>query len=272
VYIVSSEPSGEHVNDVVERHDRYWIVEKKEVAAEAVPERAVGQAARPNVLVIVTDDQREGLEVMPRTRQWFGSGGTTYANGIATTPMCCPGRASIMSGRYAHNNGVTRNSNANTLDQSKTMQAYLDNAGYRTGMFGKFFNSISLSTNPRFIDAWATFPNSQYNYTDGNWNVQGTIRRISQYVTDYIGDRAVDFIRGGSGQPWFLYIATPNAHGPMTPEAQYSQAPVPSWAGNPAVFEKTRALKRGSSCAAAGTVMLVNNPPSRAISARRMTG
>jgi arylsulfatase A-like enzyme len=148
-----------------------------------------------------------------------------------------------MSGRYAHNNGVTRNSNANLLDQSRTIQAYLDRAGYRTGMFGKFFNSIRLSSSPRFFDVWASFPNSQDNYTNGDWNVDGTIKHITQYATDYIGNRAADFIRASSGTPWYLYLATPNAHGPMTPQAQYAQAPVPRWSGNPAVFEQDRSDK-----------------------------
>ena len=207
-------------------------------------EPARGQVAnRPNVLVIVTDDQREGLEVMPETRQWFAQGGTYYPNAIATTPMCCPARAAILSGRYAHNNGVTRNSNAKSLDQSKTMEAYLQKAGYTTGIFGKFFNSIGLSIDPRFFDTWATFPNSQNHYIDGYWNVQGTVKLISQYATDYIGTRAVEFIRSNAGRPWFLYLATPAAHTPMTAQANYAQASVPQWDGNPAVFESDRSDK-----------------------------
>jgi arylsulfatase A-like enzyme len=206
---------------------------------------ALGQstAARPNILIIVTDDQREGLEVMPQTRQFFQQGGTTYPNGIAVTPMCCPGRAEIMSGRYAHNNGVTRNSNANLLDQSRTIQAYLDGAGYRTAIFGKFFNSIPLSARPRFFDVWATFPNSQYNYVDGRWNVQGTVKSVPGYATDYLGNRSVNFIRANAGRPWYLYVATPNPHGPMTPQERYAEATVPPWDGNPAVFEEDRSDK-----------------------------
>src|SRR4029450_496305 len=65
-----------------------------------------GRGARPNVLVIVTDDARaETLEAMPRTRRWIADAGVTYTEGFATTPSCCPSRASSFSGRYAESAG-----------------------------------------------------------------------------------------------------------------------------------------------------------------------
>src|SRR5687768_17011078 len=58
-------------------------------------------APRPNILVFVTDDHRADgtLDVMPQTRAWFGQGGTRFPNAFATTTLCCPGRASIFTGR-----------------------------------------------------------------------------------------------------------------------------------------------------------------------------
>src|SRR5687768_1055980 len=66
---------------------------------------------KPNVIFIVTDDQRRKgtLSVMPKTVRWFVRGGTDFSNAFATTPLCCPARASIFSGRYAHNHGVQVN-------------------------------------------------------------------------------------------------------------------------------------------------------------------
>src|SRR4051794_14070094 len=62
-----------------------------------------GSAAQPpNILLIVTDDQRAGndtMQVMPKTLQWFGDGGTEFTSAYATTTACCPSRASIFSGR-----------------------------------------------------------------------------------------------------------------------------------------------------------------------------
>ena len=103
--------------------------------------RGAKAASLPNIVIFVTDDQRDGLEAMPKTVAWLGKGGTRYANAFATTPLCCPSRASIFSGRYAHNHGVTSNSDPRDLNQQTTMQYYLDRAGYRTGIFGKYMNS-----------------------------------------------------------------------------------------------------------------------------------
>src|SRR5207249_3940240 len=71
---------------------------------------------RPNVLFIVTDDQRLAgtMAYMPKTMRWFKSGaplsgiagGTEFGNGFVTTPLCCPSRASILTGQYAHNHGA----------------------------------------------------------------------------------------------------------------------------------------------------------------------
>ena len=128
-------------------------------ASEASPAPAAPTAAsRPNVLIFLTDDQRSGtMAVMPSTLQRFGEEGTTYAHAFATTPLCCPSRASIFSGRYAHNHTVQSNQHGaeQDFDQNATMQAYLQGAGYRTGIFGKYFNAWDLSEDPAFFDRWA---------------------------------------------------------------------------------------------------------------------
>jgi arylsulfatase A-like enzyme len=135
-------------------------------AGDDRPDESDAVNLRPNVLVIVTDDQRIGSVVdgvMPRTLDWFkrgtasgAPGGTEFADAFVTTPVCCPSRASIFSGQYVHNHGVNENtlapppsqdpSNPTYLVQPHTMQRYLrDRAGYRTGLFGKFMNSWRFS-------------------------------------------------------------------------------------------------------------------------------
>ena len=196
----------------------------------------------PNILIFVTDDQREGLEVMPKTRRWLGDGGTRYANAFVTTPLCCPSRASIFTGRYAHNHGVRQNELPETLDQQTTMQYHLDQVGYRTGIFGKYLNFWTLTRNPPYFDRWAIFRRNDA-YTGAAWNVQGTIKTVSQYATHFIGNQAETFLNSGSSDPWFLYLAPPNPHGPYTAEAKYEDAPIPPWNCNPAVFESDRSDK-----------------------------
>ena len=106
---------------------------------------------RPNVLVIITDDQRlEGtMAVMPSTRHEFGDLGVTYPNAFVTTPLCCPSRASIFSGKYAHNHGIRVN-DGRAFDASQSWPRYLHDAGYFTGLFGTYLAGVS----PRSVPYW----------------------------------------------------------------------------------------------------------------------
>src|SRR5215217_2431617 len=71
------------------------------------------RAAQPNILVIVTDDQRQGtLREMPNTRHFFFDEGRYFQRGFVTTPNCCPSRASIFTGLFAHNHGIRSNGTA----------------------------------------------------------------------------------------------------------------------------------------------------------------
>src|SRR4029079_9637448 len=83
-----------------------------------------GGTPPPNILVIVTDDQRADgtMDVMPQTRQWFETGGTKFTKAFVATPQCCPSRSAIFSGRYVHNHGVRTNDLSPNLDQRYTLQ------------------------------------------------------------------------------------------------------------------------------------------------------
>jgi arylsulfatase A-like enzyme len=211
------------------------------VVVEA-PSLPAGALERPNVLIIVTDDQRGGTQVMPKMRAWLEAKGTKYAKAFATSPVCCPSRASIFTGRYAHNHGVQSNTEPENLNQQTTVQYYLDRAGYRTGIFGKYLNSW-FREQPPYFDRWAISKSSKTGYSGGEWNVQGTVRTVSQYGTHFIGDQADAFLNSGSQDPWFLYLAPPNPHSPYEAESKYKTAPVPEWTCNPAVLESDRSDK-----------------------------
>jgi arylsulfatase A-like enzyme len=207
------------------------------LAAAFAPGPARGAAA-PNILIIVTDDQRDGLHVMPDTLRWFDQGGTSFSNAYATTPTCCPSRASIITGRYSHNHRVTNEGRATVLDENTTISYYLDKAGYHTALFGKYLNSWPIDRPPAHWDEFAYFKNSTADtYVGKGWNIDGTIGNTGSYATDYIGARAVSVIRNVAS-PWLLYLSTPNPHGPWTTEPEYSKAAVGPWDGNPAVFEE----------------------------------
>lgn len=207
-------------------------------------------SAPPNVIVIVTDDQRGGIEVMPQTERRFVDEGRNYPNALVTTPLCCPARASIMTGRYVHNHGVLSNGEDDwaDLDHEQTIQHHLDQAGYHTALFGKFLNHWPIQSRPPGFDEWALLPDvtGRLGYYGSEWNVNGDIRRIHRYSTDYLADKASAFINAresADDEPWYMYIATGAAHRSFVAEPDYADAPVPRWRGNPAVFEKDRSDK-----------------------------
>jgi arylsulfatase A-like enzyme len=233
---------------------------------------APASAAQPNVLFIVTDDQRlDGTAaVMPKTMKWFRTGdaaqgiagGTYFPEGVATTPFCCPARASIFTGRYAHNHGVQVNetsspnctpapgvppTGAAALDQNTTLQRYLRNAGYRTGIFGKFLNGWCLSDNPPHWDEWTIWGGGPFSGLEVAED-PGVRKWLWRYSTGYLADRAEDFLQrsndNNDGQPWYLYIAPKAPHGPYDPEPKYANDPVPALdEGHPSYFEQDRSDK-----------------------------
>lgn len=204
-------------------------------------------ATRPNVLIIVTDDQRDGLGVMRATRRLIADKGYRFENAVATTPLCCPARASIFTGRYAHNTGVRTEADASELDQGSTLQYYLQQAGYETALFGKYLNTWKIHNPPPYFDRWAFFGRSRNTYTQGLWNVQGTVKTIPAYSTRYLARKAEDFVTRQDARvpdrPWFMYVATTAPHNPFTPEKRYRKAPVGRLRETPAMHERDRSDK-----------------------------
>ena len=211
--------------------------------AEPAPAPAVSaQAAeRPNVLIILTDDhpvRNDFYSVMPETMRIFRDGGRHYENGVATTPICCPARASLFSGQYVHNHGVIGNIAPGRFNPSKTLQRELRAAGYFTAISGKFLNE--WTADPPDFDRWAMML-GQSRYSNVDFNVDGRVVNQPGYTTTVIRDHALgfldDFEATEDSKPWFLEIAPLAPHGPATPEAQFSSAPVPGWKDNPATTE-----------------------------------
>ena len=208
---------------------------------------AGAQEAPPNILLIVTDDQRatNTLGVMPKTRRYFQRGGRRFTRAFATTPLCCPSRTTILTGRYAHNTGVRQN-RARGIEWSTLFPRLLARAGYQTAMTGKFLNSWGPRRKPPHFQHWATLNLGRGLYVDPTFNVDGRVRREAGYSTNLIGRHATDFLRLFEQQddaPWFLYVAPTAPHLPWTPAAKYARASVPGWGGNPAVFERDRSDK-----------------------------
>ena len=212
----------------------------------------ISSPLRPNVLVIVADDQRwDTLSAMPKTGRWLKDAGVWFPRAMVTTPLCCPSRSSIFIGDYAHNTGVHDNGDAawQVIPQAHTIQDELHGQGYQTGIVGKYFNTWPLANRPPFFDRWAIFtPGEQGGggYFNTVWNVDGTIEHPATYSTDFVANQGIRFLDAfeqRDTQPWFLYLAPFAPHGPATPAPIYASAPVPPFHPNPAVLEKDRTDK-----------------------------
>ena len=200
-----------------------------------------GQPGRPNVLLIVTDDQRANgtLRVMPAVRKLFWKGGVRFTRAAATTPLCCPSRSSIFSGRYAHSHGVLTNYRTAKLEQSKTLQAILERNGYRTAVSGKYLNQWPADVDPPHFDRFS-IP-LEVGYREIPFNVDGESHVVEGYTNDFVEEKSLEYLdefERDDADPWFLVIGTPSAHALYEPEPAYEDAPLGPWHGNPAINEK----------------------------------
>lgn len=172
---------------------------------------------RPNFLIIVTDDQRyDTMEYMPNTQELIFDQGVTFSKGYITTPFCCPSRASILTGMYAHNHGVQVNEDPLEF---RTMVEDIHRNGYYTGLVGKYLNSWKGDMRPEY-NFWVSFwGGTMKNYYDPDLNVNGTWSKYTGYSTYLFRDYGVQFIEEASKQSKpFLLMYTPNApHAPFTP-------------------------------------------------------
>ena len=204
------------------------------------------EKGRPNILIIVTDDQRADgtLDGMPLTRRWLQDEGTTFVDGYANTPLCCPERATIFSGRYMHNHGVVNNGEARNLDKTWTIPRYLQDAGYGTALVGKYLDGWSEHTAPPNFDRFAITGGG---YVDEYFNVDGVGDKAS-YSTDFITEKSLqildDFEAADDAKPWYLHV-TPHAPHDSTdgtyawPE-RHNDDPIPAWEPSPAVIDTDR--------------------------------
>jgi N-acetylglucosamine-6-sulfatase len=190
------------------------------------------QQSRPNVLVLLTDDQTlESMRVMAGVRSKLGGAGTTFERSFVSNPLCCPSRATLYTGQYTHNHGVIGNrppeGGYGRLDKSEWLPVWLQRAGYRTVHIGKFMNRYGQDSPPTEVppgwDEWYTSVDpSTYRFTDYELNENGVVRSYPTYSTDEYSQRAADAVRrlAPSAQPFFLSVAylAPHSGRPGDPD------------------------------------------------------
>ncbi len=194
------------------------------------PPASLGQAApqgRPNVVVIETDDQTLGsMRVMDNVKALIGDKGATFKNSFVNHSLCCPSRATFLTGQYEHNHRVRLNDGPtggfprfHALHGNNNLAVWLQEAGYYTAMIGKLLNGYSNDppVPPGWSEWYAAAPddNSVYNYT---LNEGGTLVRYGQdpadFKQDVLTEKAVDFVdrRASHARPFFLWLTYTAPH------------------------------------------------------------
>ena len=233
------------------------------ITAAANPARsgAGGSAQRPNVIVIVTDDQTVAQlspETMPETIEALADPGTNFSASVVSSPLCCPSRAGFLTGQYPHNSGVIDNEPgyAALTDKQSTLPAWLQAAGYRTGYTGRFilnyereapvalpYDSDAGYAAPPGIEDWFGYVGSQTVYSGAAFSDNGTPvtagTGATGYSTKVINRAALDFVRGADAdaRPFFLMVTH------LAPHSSNTTAPGPCGKGGLPIPEDAAAYR-----------------------------
>lgn len=197
---------------------------------------------RPNIVFVVADDMRKDdlkAAYMPQTTKLIRNAGMSFDNAFVSNPLCCPTRVTMLRGQYMHNNGIWSNTNAFDPDPSvhdggwqgfegngyedDNVATRLHDAGYATGLFGKYLNGYrrAPASPPPKWDDWFAFRDLRYYDYDVNDN--GTRKHFGtsegDYSTDVINGEVQQFIgrNASQGKPFFAYVAPYAPHEPATP-------------------------------------------------------
>lgn len=185
---------------------------------------SVTHPTKPNIVVVITDDQTfEQLSArsMPYTHRALEEGGTSFTDAIVTTPFCCPARASFLTGEYVHNNGAF--TSYKDFDRRKdNLATWLDFAGYRTALIGKYLNQYEKfapteTTAAPGWDQWRMLiePLTYYDYdvaVNGEKVHKGS--RPRDYSTTYLNREAVKLVEKWAPEepPFFIWLAPHAPH------------------------------------------------------------
>lgn len=204
-------------------------------ATQMAVEQAVAQSTpkRPNIVVVLTDDQRyDTLAAMPQVQEHMVGKGVSFSQAFVSNSICCPARATFLTGNYAHTTGVYSNRRPfgnmwgfrHGGAERSTIATWLRASGYRTSFMGKYMNTYTRGIAPGWHEWRALVGGSFTNYVV---NVNGKNQRFTgEHVSAYLAREAVAFIerRSAKAAPFMLYVSTPVPHAPATPLPEHADA------------------------------------------------
>jgi len=237
-------------------------------SAAGDPDNAAGTHPRsaPNIILVQLDDATKAQYTttsMPFTRRYMARRGTTFSDYLVTSPLCCPARASILTGQYGHNNGVLKNTYENLRHPGNVLPVWLQRAGYRTAHLGKFLNNYetTLKDDAEVLKGWDEWFTQLEPQRYLNYDISRNGERVSfgdaphDYLTRVLTARALELIDEFSmdDEPFYLqldYYAPHSGakegrcHGSALPdpidEGRFAGASVPD---SPALREPDRSDK-----------------------------
>ncbi len=155
-------------------------------AAAEARRAAAAKDGRPNILVVMTDDQAlTDVAKMPNVRRYLAAKGTSFSNAVDSFPLCCPSRATFITGQYAHNHGVLGNFHPfgwyGMKRRGNILPAWLQRSGYRTALIGKWLNGYGARDAhgevPKGFDIWRGLLDvSAYDYFNFVMNLNGRLK------------------------------------------------------------------------------------------------
>jgi arylsulfatase A-like enzyme len=188
-------------------------------------------SSRPNILFILLDDLRwdaVGYAGHPHLKtphiDSIANEGVNFRNAFATTSLCSPSRASLLSGLYAHRHGVTNNF-TEFPSNVPSFASVLQRAGYTTAYIGKYHMGEDNDAPRPGFDYFVTHK-GQGKYFGTEFNINGERRiRPQGYYTTVVTDMALEWLkRDRGGRPWMLILGHKAPHSFYTPEEKYAHA------------------------------------------------
>lgn len=179
---------------------------------------ALAAQERPNIVFILVDDLRWddlGATGHPFVKtphiDRIAREGVMFRNAFATTVICSPSRANILTGLQTHTHGIIDNTERGPQSHKlATFPQWLQRAGYDTGFVGKWHMGNDDSKRPGF-DHWVSLKGQGSN-SDPDLNVNGRVIKTTGYVTDVLSQHALEFLRARRAKPFLLYFAHKAVH------------------------------------------------------------